>query len=227
MLENFWVAFSGAFALGFLSSISPCPLATNIAAVSYIGKSFGRADKLLQSGFAYAFGRAVAYTVLAAILSLAVCSAQTVVQAVAMQIYFWSGPFLILLGMAFCGMFTMNLGFMTNERLEKVMKNAGIINSFLLGVLFALTFCPTSAAAFLALLGLCAKANSIILMPMIYGLATAIPVLVCAIILAITPQYLGSVFKIITKMDFWIRNIAGVVFIGLGIWFSLVYVWMR
>lgn len=227
MLENFWVAFSSAFALGFLSSINPCPLATNIAAVSYIGKSFGRADKLLQSGFAYAFGRAVAYTVLAAILSLAVCSAQTVVQAVAMQIYFWSGPFLILLGMAFCGMFTMNLGFMTNERLEKVMKNAGIINSFLLGVLFALTFCPTSAAAFLALLGLCAKANSIILMPMIYGLATAIPVLVCAIILAITPQYLGSVFKIITKMDFWIRNIAGVVFIGLGIWFSLVYVWMR
>ena len=227
MLENFWVAFSSAIALGFLSSISPCPLATNIAAVSYIGKSFGRADKLLQSGFAYAFGRAVAYTVLAAILSLAVCSAQTVVQAVAMQIYFWSGPFLILLGMAFCGMFTMNLGFMTNERLEKVMKNAGIINSFLLGVLFALTFCPTSAAAFLALLGLCAKANSIILMPMIYGLATAIPVLVCAIILAITPQYLGSVFKIITKMDFWIRNIAGVVFIGLGIWFSLVYVWMR
>lgn len=227
MLENFWVAFSSAFALGFLSSISPCPLATNIAAVSYIGKSFGRADKLLKSGFAYAFGRAVAYTVLAAILSLAVCSAQTVVQAVAMQIYFWSGPFLILLGMAFCGMFTMNLGFMTNERLEKVMKNAGIINSFLLGVLFALTFCPTSAAAFLALLGLCAKANSIILMPMIYGLATAIPVLVCAIILAITPQYLGSVFKIITKMDFWIRNIAGVIFIGLGIWFSLVYVWMR
>ena len=227
MLENFWVAFSSAFALGFLSSISPCPLATNIAAVSYIGKSFGRADKLLQSGFAYAFGRAVAYTVLAAILSLAVCSAQTVVQAVAMQIYFWSGPFLILLGMAFCGMFTMNLGFMTNERLEKVMKRAGIINSFLLGVLFALTFCPTSAAAFLALLGFCAKANSIILMPMIYGLATAIPVLVCAIILAITPQYLGSVFNIITKMDFWIRNIAGVVFIGLGIWFSLVYVWLR
>ncbi len=227
MLENFWVTLTGAFTLGFLSSISPCPLATNIAAVSYIGKSFGRAGKLLQSGCAYAFGRAFAYTVLAAILSLAVCSTQTVIQTIALKIYFWSGPFLILCGMAFCGMFTMDLSFLSNDRLEKAIKNAGILNSFLLGVLFALTFCPTSAAAFLTLLGLSVKADSIILLPMIFGIATAIPVLICAIILALAPKYLGRVFNIISRVDFWIRNTAGVVFIGLGIWFSLVYVWLK
>jgi cytochrome c biogenesis protein CcdA len=144
-----------AFYLGVLTSISPCPLATNIAAISYIGRKVENPRLVLAAGLLYTLGRCLLYLGLAALLASTAMSIPTVSLFLQKYIHLVLGPIFLLLGMFLVGLITINSGgTFVSDRMQKRIDAMGIWGALLLGILFAVSFCPTSAAWFFGLLTL-------------------------------------------------------------------------
>ncbi|MGW8258007.1 MAG: hypothetical protein ACWGMZ_11015, partial [Thermoguttaceae bacterium] len=56
MEEFIFFGVLSALWLGILTSISPCPLATNIAAISYIGRRVDSSKQVFLTGLVYTLG---------------------------------------------------------------------------------------------------------------------------------------------------------------------------
>ena len=94
-----------------------------------------------------------------------------------------------------------------------------------LGIVFALSLCPTSAALFFgSLVPLSLEVNSRVALPALYGVGTALPVMVFAVLLATSAQSVGKAYNILAKVEWWARMVTGWVFVLLGIYFSLRHV---
>lgn len=218
-------AAATALWLGILTSISPCPLATNIAAISYIGRKAEHPRHVLVTGLLYALGRVVTYVALAIVLVKSVLSIPSVSYFLQQHLNKALGPLLIIAGMFLLDLLTINLkgrgmGARTQERIDRL----GVIGALPLGVLFAVSFCPVSAVLFFgSLLPLATKYNSVFTMPIVYGVGTALPVLVFSLLLAFGAHWIGKVFHKVSRIEPWLRRATGVVFIIVGIYFSLVY----
>jgi cytochrome c-type biogenesis protein len=221
------VAALSAFWFGLLTSVSPCPLATNITAISYVGRRSGSTRGMLLSGLFYTAGRAVVYVAIAVSLMASLLSAPRVSLALQVWMNKLLGPILILVGMVLLGL--LRIRFRSrgmSEELQSRIARWGVLGALALGMLFALSFCPVSATLFFgSLLPLAMKHESGVLLPLAYGVGTAIPVVVFAIILAFGTRWLGKAFDRVTKMERWMRTATGVVFVGVGIYMSLVYVY--
>ena len=224
---SFVLALLSALWLGIQTSISPCPLATNIAAVAFLSRNVGDTKRVLLSGAMYALGRTLAYLILSVIILLALKDQLTAGSALSgfLQKYglLALGPILILLGMVLLGM--LNTGSLTlvGQGLQQKAAGGGIWWSGALGILFALSFCPASAGLFFVLLiPLAASQNSIFLLPSIYGIATAIPVIVFALLMVFANQYVAKLFGGLTVIEKWIRVVVGIIFIATGLFYSLV-----
>jgi len=137
------------------------------------------------------------------------------------------GPILILVGMVMLGLIRIRgRGRGMSERLQRRVERWGVVGALALGILFALSFCPVSATLFFgSLLPLAVKHESGILLPLLYGIGTAIPVVVFAVVLAVGARWLGKLFERVTQVERWMRAITGVVFVGVGIYMSLIYVY--
>ena len=137
------------------------------------------------------------------------------------------GPILILVGMVMLGLLRLSFrGRGMSERLQQRVEGWGLLGALALGCLFALSFCPVSAALFFgSLLPLAVRHGSGVLLPFIYGIGTALPVVVFALVLAFGARWLGKLFERVTLMERWMRALTGVIFIGIGIYMSLVYVY--
>jgi cytochrome c-type biogenesis protein len=225
-MTEFVVGVGSALWLGILTSISPCPLATNIAAISYIGRKLGNARQVFLTGLLYTLGRTVAYLALAFVLVASVLSVPQLSLFLQKYMHLVLGPILIVVGMFLLGLIELNLGGKgMGEGLQKRVDSMGIWGALLLGFVFALTFCPTSAALFFgSLIPLSLKVNSSFALPMVYGVGTALPVLVFAVLLATSGQSVGKAYNVLAKIEWWARMATGVVFVALGIYFSLKYV---
>jgi len=209
--------------LGILTSISPCPLATNIAAVSYVGRQVGSTRAVLLSGALYTLGRTLSYLVLgaAAVWSLmSVVAASNFLQG---NFHRFLGPLLIVVGLLLLGIFKISLpGFGVSEGLQQRVDRSGIWGAFLLGIIFALSFCPVSAALFFgSLIPLAVENASPLLLPTAYGIGTAIPVAGFAILLAAGAGWLGKALDRIQAFEIWARRVTAVVFIGAGVYETL------
>jgi len=225
-MDGFAVAMSTALWLGILTSISPCPLATNIAAVSYIGRRLDRPSLVVASGALYTLGRTIAYVGLGAIIvggALSVPELSRFLQKYMNQIL---GPLLII-----AGMFLLNLisfttsGSATGERLQQRIGTMGIWGVVPLGILFALSFCPISAALFFgSLIPLSIEQESAVLLPLGYGIGTALPVMVLGIVLGVSARSIGGLFKQLTRIEKWARLVTGVTFVVVGLYLSLAYI---
>jgi cytochrome c biogenesis protein CcdA len=136
------------------------------------------------------------------------------------------GPILILVGMFLLQLIQLNLGGGgMNEGLQKRVDAIGIWGALLLGAVFALSFCPVSAALYFgSLIPLAVKANSSVVLPIVYGIGTALPVMVFAVLLALSAQSVGKAYNILAKIEWWARIITGWIFILLGLYFSLKYI---
>jgi hypothetical protein len=136
------------------------------------------------------------------------------------------GPLVIVVGMFLLGLIELNMGGGgMGEGLQKRVDALGIWGALLLGIVFALTFCPTSAALFFgSLVPLSLKVNSSVTLPAIYGVGTALPVMVFAVLLATSAQSVGKAYNVLAKIEWWARMITGWIFILVGICFSLKYV---
>ena len=236
-----------AFYLGVLTSISPCPLATNIAAISYIGRKVENSRLVINAGLLYTLGRCLLYLALAALLTTTALSIPAVSVFLQKYMHLVLGPIFLLLGMLLVGLISITLGgTMLSAGMQKRVDAMGIWGALLLGILFAVSFCPTSAAWFFGLLalimgseagaidGVLAKVGITLpeaalpggsfILPLIYGIGTAVPVLIVAFLLAYSAKAIGKTYNVLTQVEWWARMATGWVFILVGIWFSLRYV---
>jgi len=235
-----WMVLGSAFWLGLLTSISPCPLATNIAAISFLGRSVGNTRRVLMSGLLYTLGRMVVYMGLGVLIlyMLQAASGGGDANGAAsgisrfLQKYMGVilGPMLILVGMLLLGMldFTGSLSFGGQGLQDRVAKG-GALWSFPLGILFALSFCPVSASLFFGgLIGLSSQHASplmVPLLPMLFGVGTAVPVIAFAFLIAFASQHVGKTFNALTKFERWFRLVTGIVFVLAGIYYCLTHIY--
>lgn len=222
-----WLVLGSAFWLGILTAISPCPLASNIAAISFIGRQVGNHRSVLLSGLLYTLGRSLTYIVLGAVLAgglLAVPEASRFLQKYMNVIL---GPVMILLGMILLGWIGAGLSInLAGDGVQKRVAKGGMIWAGLLGILFALSFCPVSAGLFFGgLIPLSLQHGSRFLLPAIYGLGTALPVVLFAFLIVVSTEAVGKAFHHLTQVEKWVRLIAGVLFIATGIYYSLTHIY--
>jgi cytochrome c-type biogenesis protein len=220
------LAAGSAFWLGLLTSISPCPLATNIAAISFVGRDAGRTSRVLIAGALYALGRVIAYAVIGSLVVSSLLSAPGASLWLQRNISLFVGPLLVLVGMVLLGLIELPIssGSGLNSLRERVQK-MGLAGSVLLGLLFALSFCPVSAALFFgSLIPLAISNQSAVLLPAVYGIGTGIPVIMFAIALSLGAKSLGSLFQRVTATEQKVRLVTGIVILLIGIWLTLQHV---
>lgn len=216
-----------AFLLGLLTSISPCPLATNIAAIGFIGKHIENRRRIFVNGLLYTLGRVVAYTVLGAVLLVVLKGGSSlfgIQKFVGKYGEMLLGPALLLVG-----------GFMlVGDRLHlpklgfkgsgEGLARRGGRGAFLLGMLFAMAFCPTSGVFYFGMLiPMSATAAAGWLLPIAFAIATALPVLVVAWILAFSVGRIGAFYGKMQTVQRWLNWIVGGLFIAIGIYYCAVF----
>ena len=220
------IASFTAFWLGILTSVSPCPLATNITAVSYVGRHITSPYKVFLSGFLYTSGRMIVYMGLGIILVKSLLATPTV--SFFLQTYMNKilGPLLIIAGMILVELIRFDLpGFGAGKRLERWVDTLGYGGAFLLGIVFALSFCPVSAALFFgSLVPLAVSSQSDLVVPAVYGVATGLPVMAFAFLAAVGVRQVTPIFNGVKKYERWVRFLIGIVFILVGIYYSLIYI---
>jgi cytochrome c biogenesis protein CcdA len=238
-----------ALYLGILTSISPCPLATNIAAISYIGRKVDQSRLVIQAGLLYTLGRCLLYLLLAVVVTKTALSLPATAVFLQSYMHLVLGPIFLLLGMLLVGLISVSLGGPTmSDKMQQRVDAMGVWGALFLGVLFALTFCPTSVAWFFGLLTLTlgSEAGAIdqvfrqlgvtiptdpiaggtILLPLVYGVGTALPVLVVAFFLAYSANLVGRTYNVLARTEWWARMATGWIFIIVGAYFSLHYLFL-
>ena len=219
LLDNSSTPVWTAFLLGLLTALSPCPLATNIAAIGFIGKDIENRRRIFWNGLLYTLGRILSYTLLGVVLILILKEGSNMF-GIQKTIGVWGelvlGPLLFLIGLFMLLGDRLNLpqfGFQGNA--EGLARKGGW------GALFALAFCPTSGVFYFGMLiPMSATATAGYLLPVVFAIATAIPVLVVAWILAFSVQQLGNFYGKMQKVQKWMNRIVGVLFIVIGIYYS-------
>lgn len=225
-MESYTLALASAVWLGILTSISPCPLATNIAAITYIGQRVDSPRKVVVAGLLYTLGRMVTYLVLGVLIVASVLSIPELAMFLQQNMNKFLGPILIVVGMFLLELISLdimrsNIGSRMQGRAERF----GIWGAGLLGLLFALSFCPVSAALFFgSLIPLAVDHQSSVVMPTVYGVGTALPVIAFAFVIAVSTRLVGVMFNKIKTVEKWARLITGFVFIGVGIYYVLIYI---
>ncbi len=226
MMEALLLGMVSALWLGILTSVSPCPLASNIAAVSFISRDVSDSSRVFKSAAAYTLGRVVPYIVLGFLISYTLLNVPAVSFFLQQYVPMVVGPVLIITGLFLLEVFSFSfsLNLLSESRAEKII-TSGLTGSFFIGVLFALAFCPVSAALFFgSLIPVSLSTNSAIAVPFIYGVGTGLPVLIVAMLLVFGFKNIGTIFSKITKIEFWARRITASVLIVIGIYYIVTYI---
>jgi len=220
------IVMGSALWLGILTSISPCPLATNIAAVSFLSKKIAHPFMVFLSGLAYTLGRMVAYAALGWAIISSLLSVPQAAQFLQKYMVKALGPLLVITGLFLLEVITLKFpGISLSQKQHNKLVESGAPGSFLLGFIFALAFCPVSAALFFgSLIPLALNSKEVTLLPFIYGVGTGIPVLAFAVAIALGVTSMSRWFNKITKLEFYTRRITGVIFILVGFYYTGAYI---
>jgi cytochrome c-type biogenesis protein len=217
-VNDTFIGMSAALWLGILTSISPCPLATNIAAISYVGRRVEKTRWVLIAGLLYTLGRSLAYLAVAIIVTKGLLSIPGISNFLQKYMNLFIGPVMLVVGLLLLDIwkFSFNGGGMGNK-LQARIDNMGVWGAGLLGILFALAFCPVSAGLFFGgLIPLAIKGNTVLLSSL-YGIGTALPVIGFALLLAFAAHWVGIAFKKLTAVEKWVRRITAVVMMLIGV----------
>jgi cytochrome c biogenesis protein CcdA len=223
LLEHSQWPMLTAFLLGLMTAISPCPLATNITAVAFIGKNITDKKKVLLKGVVYTLGRAFTYTAIGLMFYFGLGE-------IGLSGFFqqWGekilGPVLIIIGLFMLGVINLKLpglGKLT-ERMEN-QAGKGYWGVFLLGVVFALGFCPYSGVLyFVMLIPMTIASAQGLYLPIVFAIATGLPVILFAWMIAYAVGSVGSIYNKIKVFELWFRRLVGVLFIGVGVYYIIV-----
>jgi len=222
LIDTYNIPVLTAFLIGILTSISPCPLATNITAIAFISKDAKTPKATLLNGLLYTFGRAISYTVLAVLMYFGLSSFQ-----VSRIFQGWGdkvlGPVLIILGLVMFGVIKINIssGSQKLEQFKAWIATKGYLGSLLLGMLFALAFCPYSGVLFFGVLTpLILKSKEAFLLPTLFAIGTGIPVIFFSFIIAFSMRKMGQAFAVVAKIEKITRYLVSITFIAVGIYYT-------
>jgi cytochrome c biogenesis protein CcdA len=220
------IFLASAVWLGILTSVSPCPLATNIAAVSFISRRITQRNTVFLSGILYTLGRSLTYIVLGVLIVKTLVDVPILSDFLQRYVNKILGIVLILVGMILLDLLRISLPIPSvSENVAKKLAEKGTFGSLPLGILFALAFCPVSAALFFGgLIPIAVKAQSGIGLPLIYGIGTGLPVLLFAFLVAAGTGYINNLYHRITRIEFYTKKATGIIFILVGIYYALAYI---
>ena len=219
---SWWVGLLLACWLGLQTAISPCPMATNIAAMSFLGRAAGSPRRALLSAALYALGRTTAYVTVAAVLGASLAGQATLSALLRRSVAELLGPVMIAASALMLDLLPLSFsGVEISAEFHARVRRWGLAGAFLVGVLFALSFCPYSAALFFSLIPMISQYGSWLAMPAAYGLATALPVAGLAVVLAVSLHNVGRAVRRMRTVERVTRLAAGWVFLGAGLWLTL------
>lgn len=223
LAQNSEFPLLAALALGLLTAIAPCPLATNITATAFIAKTINNKKKVLCSGMLYTLGRMFSYTLIGVSIYLGTDKFQIakLFQANGEK---YLGFVFVFLGLIMLDVIKFNFikGGDWIEKLSDKLKIKGLQGAFLLGALFALAFCPYSGALFFGIL-IPMTIKSGLAMPVLFSIGSGIPVIIFAFVIAFSMEKLGIYFKAVTKIEKVMRIANGIIFIGTGFYYLNIY----
>lgn len=224
-MAAFLIGMGTAFWLGLQTAVFPCPMATNIAAISFIGRRVDSPRKVLLAGLLYTLGRTLVYVVLAILLLSNLLAHTEVSVFLRRHVAGILGPILIVVAMLMLEMIPLSFtGPGVSEKMQRRVEALGIWGALPLGVLFAATFCPLPAVwFFLILIPLAVECNSAVALPLLYGIGTALPVAGFAVLIAFSAQSVGKAYNAIIQFEWWARRIAAGIFLAVGVHYSLKY----
>jgi cytochrome c biogenesis protein CcdA len=224
-MNSVFIPFISAFWLGILTSISPCPLATNIAAVSFLSKKIIHPKTVLISGLSYTIGRMLSYAMLGFVIISSILSVPVMTNFLQKYMNKAFGPILIFTGLFLLDIIKFNIpSFSLSEKHQNRLAGLGAGGAFILGLIFALVFCPVSAALFFgSLIPLALKSQLGTTLPFIYGFGTGLPVLLFSFVIALGVTSLKPWFNRMTKLEYYMRKITGIVFILVGLYYAGIY----
>jgi cytochrome c biogenesis protein CcdA len=213
------LGYGAALWLGILTSISPCPLSTNIAAISYVSRRVEKTRRVLLAGLLYTAGRSLAYLAVGILVTKGLLSIPGASMFLQKYMNLVIGPLMLVVGILLLDLFRFSFGGGgVGSAMQKRIDNMGVWGAGVLGILFALAFCPTSAGLFFGgLIPLAVKSNSAFLLPVLYGIGTALPVIGFSLLLASGAHLVGVFFKKLTVIEVWVRRLTAAVMIVVGI----------
>jgi len=214
-----------AFFLGLMTAISPCPLATNLASIAYISRNISSSNRYtLWVGFIYTLGRMVAYTLIAFLIVFIGLNIQLI--SLELQRYgaYIIGPFLIVAGLIMLNLIRFDFSTKNNriDSLQKKLSGNGLFGGFLLGMVFALTFCPLSAVLFFGMLiPLSLKTGDPVILPSLFAFGTGLPVIIFSFILAYSVSRLAQIINKVQIFEKYMRRLVSLIFIITGAYYSI------
>jgi len=213
-----------AFILGLMTAISPCPLAMNITATAYLSKEITDKRRVLFNGIFYTLGRMFSYTALASLIYFG--ASKFYVARWFQQIDgIWIGVALVVIGILMLDFIKFNIPFLSKITTTVSQKNLkrNYLNAFLLGVLFALAFCPYGAVLYFGgLIPLTLASSTGLLLPPVFAFTTGLPVIVIAWLLAYSVSNIGNFYNRMKSFEKWFKRIVAVVFIVVGIYYIII-----
>ncbi len=224
LFQNSNIPILSAFLLGLLTAISPCPLATNITATAFISRNLSNKTQVFYQGLFYTLGRVVSYTLLGIIIYFGSSTFEIsrFFQTYGERIL---GPLLIIISLFMLNLIPLKFSFTSGlqEKFEHK-KQISFLNAFLLGVLFALAFCPLSGVFYFGMLiPMTITSASGLYLPVVFAIATALPVIIIAYLLAFTVSGIGAFYKKIKLFELWFRRIVAIIFAGVGIYYTILF----
>jgi cytochrome c-type biogenesis protein len=203
---------------GILTSISPCPLTTNIAAISYVGRRVEKRRYVLLAGLLYTLGRSVAYSIVAIAVTKGLLSIPGVSNFLQRYMNLILGPVVLAVGLLLLDIWKFGLGGGIGKGLQARVDRMGIWGAAVLGIVFALAFCPVSAGLFFGgLIPLAVKSNAPVTFACLYGIGTALPVIAFALLLAFAAHWVAAAFNKLKVIELWVRRGTAVVMIIVGL----------
>jgi cytochrome c-type biogenesis protein len=225
LLENYNIPILSALILGLMTAISPCPLATNITATAFISKNISSKRKVFISGLLYSLGRGFSYAAIGLVLYFG-ASKFHIARFFNQNGEKYLGPILIIIGLIMLNVIKINILGKSSfqEKLSEKFKDKGLLGSFLIGIVFALAFCPYSGALFFGMLipMTIASADGLFL-PIVFAFGTGLPVILFTYLLAFTAGKVGVFYNRIAKIEKVMRTVAGVVFIVTGLYYIAIF----
>ncbi len=223
ILQNFFessqIPVLSAFLLGLMTAISPCPLATNITAIGFISKDIKSQRKVFINGLIYTLGRAVSYTAIGLLFFLGASQFEfsSVLQVWGEKIL---GPLLIIIGLFMLGVISLKIpGIDSLTQKMENKSNSGFWGVLLLGMVFALAFCPYSGVLYFGMLiPMTISSAGGLYLPIIFAFATGIPVIIFAWLIAFSIGSIGNLYNRIKVFEMWFRKIIATLFIIVGVY---------
>ncbi len=210
--------------LGILTSVSHCPLAMNIASISYTDKVVSSQIRVFISGIAYTLGLIFTYAVIGGLLRSGLSSVPDIAKFLQKYMNAVLGFILFITGIILLGFIGFNMPGSDTGRFIKLAGTGAVSGPFFHGFIFSLAFCPVSAALFFgSLITVVLAARSPLVFPTLYGLGTGAPVIFFAFLILFGIKSISVFFKGITQFEKWARYATGSIFVLVGGYYALMY----